>query len=69
MRKEYRTLREAVGPLVLVDKVEDAAYDELVEIEEGGTLRLGKVLEVSGDRVLVQLFGGAQGLRISAAKN
>ena len=40
MRKEYRTLREAVGPLVLVDKVEDAAYDELVEIEEGGTLRL-----------------------------
>lgn len=68
MRKEYRTLREAVGPLVLVDKVEDAAYDELVEIEEGGTLRLGKVLEVSGDRVLVQLFGGAQGLRISAAK-
>ncbi len=68
MRKEYRTLREAVGPLVLVEKVEDAAYDELVEIEEGGTLRLGKVLEVSGDKVLVQLFGSAQGLRISAAK-
>ena len=68
MKKEYRTLREAAGPLVLVDKVEEAAYDELVEIEEGGTLRLGRVLEADGDRVLVQLFGNAQGLRLSDAK-
>ena len=68
MKKEYRTVREAVGPLLLVDKVRDAAYDELVEIEENGVLRLGKVLEAEGEHALVQLIGSAQGLRISQAK-
>ena len=68
MKAEYRTLREASGPLVLVDRVHGAAYEELVEIEQGGQTRLGKVLEVDGDRALLQLFEPAQGLRIADAK-
>lgn len=36
MRKEYKTIREVVGPLMLVDGVEGVKYDELVEIEEAG---------------------------------
>lgn len=69
MRKEYKTIKEVVGPLMLVEGVEGVKYDELVEIEQGnGELRFGKVLEVDGDKAMVQLFEGSQGLRISDSK-
>ncbi len=69
MPKEYKTIREVVGPLMLVDKVEGVKYDELVRIRQAsGDERVGKVLEVDGDRALVQLFDSSQGLRISDAK-
>ncbi len=69
MKKDYKTIREVVGPLMMVDGVSGVKYDELVEIREsGGRLRMGKVLEVKGDIALVQLFEGAQGLRISNSK-
>ena len=69
MRKEYKTIREVVGPLMLVEGVEGVKFDELVEIEQqNGNLRSGRVLEVDGDRALVQLFEGSQGLRISDSK-
>ena len=46
MRKDYKTIREVVGPLMMVDCVENVKYDELVEIhEKDGRVRLGKVLE------------------------
>ncbi|HIT07609.1 MAG TPA: V-type ATP synthase subunit B [Candidatus Merdivicinus faecavium] len=69
MRKEYKTIREVVGPLMLVDGVEGAKYDELVEIEQAdGELRLGKVLEIDRDRAMVQLFESSHGLRIADSK-
>ncbi len=69
MRKEYRTIKEVAGPLMLVEKVEGVKYDELVEIEQaGGEIRRGRVLEVNGDKALLQLFEGSQGLRISDSK-
>ena len=69
MRKEYKTIREVVGPLMLVDGVEGVKYDELVEIEQqSGEIRYGKVLEVEGDRALVQLFESSQGLKIITSK-
>ena len=69
MLKEYKTIREVVGPLMLVDRVSGVSYNELVEItQENGEIRRGKVLEVNGDRALVQLFEGSQGLKISTAK-
>ena len=69
MRKEYRTIREVVGPLMLVEGVEGVGYNELVEIkQENGESRRGKVLEVNGDKALVQLFGSGRGLQISTAK-
>jgi len=69
MLKEYRTIREVVGPLMLVDGVEGVKYDELVEIEqENGEIRTGRVLEIDGPRALVQLFEGSQGLKISESK-
>jgi len=69
MPKEYKTIREVVGPLMLVDRVEGVKYDELVRIRQAsGDERVGKVLEIDGDRALVQLFDSSQGLRISDAK-
>ena len=70
MRKEYTTIREVVGPLVLVDGVEGVKYDELVEIKrvDGSDPRRGKVLEVNGSKALVQLFEGSQGLKIAESR-
>ncbi|MCL2062656.1 MAG: V-type ATP synthase subunit B [Firmicutes bacterium] len=69
MLKEYKTITQVVGPLMLVEKVSGVTYNELVEIEQAnGEIRKGKVLEVSSDKALVQLFGVSQGLKISTAK-
>ena len=69
MQKEYRSIKEVVGPLMLVEGVEGVKYDELVEIEQAdGEIRLGKVLEVNGSNALVQLFEASQGLKISTSK-
>ncbi|NLL90856.1 MAG: V-type ATP synthase subunit B [Ruminococcaceae bacterium] len=69
MRREYKTIREVVGPLMLVEGVSDVKYDELVEIEQAdGEIRLGKVLEINKDKALVQLFESSHGLKISTAK-
>lgn len=69
MPKEYKTIREVVGPLMLVDHVEGVKYDELVQIrQENGEIRYGKVLEVNENKALVQLYNSSQGLKISTAK-
>ncbi|MGB9839731.1 V-type ATP synthase subunit B [Thermovenabulum sp.] len=69
MLKEYKTAREIAGPLMLVEGVEGVKYNELVEIETGqGEIRRGQVLEVNGDKALVQLFEGSTGLNINDCK-
>lgn len=69
MNREYKTINEVVGPLMLVDHVEGVKYDELVEIvQANGEVRMGKVLEVNGDKAMVQLYESSQGLKISTAK-
>jgi len=69
MRKEYRTINEAVGPLMLVGKVTDVKYDELVEIGiQNGEVRKGQVLEVDEDNALVQVFEGTSGVNIRDSK-
>ncbi len=69
MLKEYRSIREVVGPLMLVEGVDGVKYDELVEIVQAdGETRSGKVLEVEGDRALVQLFESSNGLRIDDSR-
>lgn len=69
MPKEYKTIREVVGPLMLVDHVEGVKYDELVQIKQAsGEIRYGKVLEINEDKALVQLYNSSQGLKISTSK-
>jgi V-type H+-transporting ATPase subunit B len=51
------------GPLVVLDKVKSARYAEIVRVELGdGTARRGQVLEVDGERVVVQVFEGTSGV-------
>ena len=69
MLKEYRSIQEVVGPLLMVENVSGVSYDELVEIEQvNGEIRRGKVLEVDGDKALVQLFESSHGLKIDDSK-
>ena len=57
MIKEYRSIQEVAGPLMVVSGVEGVKYDELGEIElSNGEVRRCKVLEVNGDTGLVQVF-------------
>ncbi|MGC9064573.1 MAG: V-type ATP synthase subunit B, partial [bacterium] len=69
MIKEYFTIREIAGPLMLVEGVEGAKFDEMVEVElPNGSIRRGRVLEINEDKALVQLFEGATGLELSRSK-
>ncbi|MDD6800596.1 MAG: V-type ATP synthase subunit B [Firmicutes bacterium] len=69
MIKEYRTIEEVAGPLMLVKQVDNVKYDELGEIElPNGEIRRCRVLEVNGSSVLVQLFDSAAGLNLAQSK-
>jgi len=67
--KDYMTVKDIVGPLILLSGVEGAKYEELVEIGfPDGSTGLGNVLEVSEDRVLVQSFEGTRGLNVAGTR-
>lgn len=69
MIKEYRTIREVAGPLMLVSDVSDVGYDELGEIElQNGEVRRCRVLELDGTNVLVQLFEASAGINLADSK-
>ncbi len=69
MPKEYRTIQEVAGPLMLVKNVENVKYDELGEIElSNGERRRCKVLEIDGSNALVQLFDSATGINLESSK-
>ena len=69
MMKEYRTIQEVAGPLMLVKDVEGVTYNELGEIElPNGERRRCKVLEVNGSNVLVQLFESSTGINLEYSK-
>ena len=69
MLKEYRTVTEVVGPLMVVEGVEGVKFDELVEIElHTGEKRRGKVLEINGSKAMVQIFEGSSGINLKGTK-
>ena len=69
MAKEYRTIQEVAGPLMLVRGVSDVAYDELGEIElADGSRRRCRVLEIDDGNALVQLFESSTGINLESSK-
>lgn len=69
MLKEYKTVTEVVGPLMVVDGVKGVNYGELVEIElQTGEIRHGNVLEINQDKAVVQIFEGSSGINLKETK-
>lgn len=69
MPKEYRTISEVAGPLMLVKGVTGVAYNELGEIElQSGERKRCRVLEINGTDILVQLFESSVGINLSNSK-
>lgn len=69
MIKEYRTIQEVAGPLMLIKDVDDVAYNELGEIElQNGEVRRCRVLEMNGSNALVQLFESSAGINLAQSK-
>jgi V/A-type H+-transporting ATPase subunit B len=67
--KEYTTVTEVAGPLMIVEGVEGVAYNEIVEIETPrGEQRRGQVLEVRGNLAVIQVFEGTSGLNTKTTK-
>ena len=69
MSKEYRTIREIAGPLMLVREVSGVTYNELGEITlSSGERRRCRGLEIDGSDALVQLFENSAGINLSDSK-
>ncbi len=61
--REYKTVREVAGPLMIVEGVEGVAYDEVVKIQTGsGEERTGQVLESREGIAIIQVFEGTTGI-------
>ncbi len=69
MQKAYKNIQSIAGPILVVDGVEGAKYEELVQVElSDGTIKMGKVLEINRDRAMVQMFESTQGLGTTGLK-
>ena len=69
MPKEYRTIEEVAGPIMLVRGVQGVTYDEMGEIElANGERRRCKVLEIDGGNAMVQLYEAATGINLDSSK-
>lgn len=69
MFKEYLSVTAVSGPLLLAEHIEEVKYGELVEIElENKEIRRGQVLEVSGDKALIQIFEGSSGINLTGSR-
>ena len=69
--KSYKTIKEAAGPLLIVEIPKDAGikYEELIDVElDDGSIKRGRVLEISEDKAIVQMFEDTQGLNLKSAK-
>ena len=69
MPKEYKTIREVAGPLILIEHVSGVAYNELGEVElANGDKKRCRVLEINGENALVQLFEDSTGIALEDSK-
>ncbi len=69
MSLQYVGLKEINGPLVVLDKVQDVSFDEIVEIRlDSGETRTGRIVEIEGERAVIQVFEGTEGLSLKNTK-
>ena len=66
MNIEYSGIKDVNGPLMVVDGVRGACYEEIVDVIcRSGEKRLGRVIQIDGDRAVVQIFEGTEGISLS----
>ena len=65
---EYIGLSEINGPLAVIEGIEGVCYEELVEITGGGRKRLGRIIQLEGQRAVVQVFEGTDGLSLGGTR-
>ncbi len=69
MQKIYKTIKEASGPLVVVENTEGIKYEELVEFElQDGSIKRGRVLEAQEHKAIVQVFEDIRGMNLESSK-
>ena len=69
MSLQYVGVNEINGPLVVLDHVKGASYDRMVEIQiNDGTTRAGRIVQIEGEKVVVQVFEGTNGLSLENTK-
>lgn len=64
MNVEYMGLKEISGPLVVIDGVKDASFEEMVEITVGKNKRLGRIIRIEGELCVIQVFEGTRGISL-----
>lgn len=63
---EHLGLTEINGPLIVLENINDASYEEIVKIKlENGTSRMGRIVEIQGSTVVIQVFEGTRGLSLT----
>lgn len=68
MQKQYKTITEAAGPIIIVDKVKDVKYEELVEVEmQDGSKKRGRVLEITDRHAVVQMFEDTRDMNLEGS--
>lgn len=66
---EHIGLSQINGSLILLDNIKDASYDEMVELRlEDGSSRTGRIVEIEGEKVVIQVFEGTKGLSLVNTK-
>ena len=66
MAIEYLGLSDINGPLAVLEGVQDASYDEIVEfVVEGKEHKLGRIVELDADKALIQVFGGTENMSLT----
>ena len=66
---DYIGVKEISGPLIILDGVKEASFEERVDIRlENGTIRSGRIVEIYGDKVVIQVFEGTNGISLSNTK-
>lgn len=69
LMKEYTGLAQINGPILVIDNIKDVGFDEMVEITgPSGGIRKGRVLQVSNDKAVIQVFEGTTGLNINKTR-
>lgn len=66
---EHIGLSQINGSLIVLDNIKDASYDEMVELRlEDGSSRTGRIVEIEGEKVVIQVFEGTKGLSLVNTK-